>query len=106
MDCPFRLAVELLTTIPGISELSARIIDAEIGTDMSRFPTTGSRMAPVIMTSDQIISTAVPEQRKPSAWSPDFRTSAMSFRSRLWPHETVARPQFGFLLGLIVCAAG
>lgn len=36
---PFRIAVELLTTIPGISELSARIIAAEIGTDMGRFPT-------------------------------------------------------------------
>jgi transposase len=36
---PFRAAVELLTTIPGVSELSARMIVAEIGTDMSRFPT-------------------------------------------------------------------
>ena len=38
---PFRTAVELLTTIPGISELSARIITAEIGRDMSRFATAG-----------------------------------------------------------------
>ncbi len=36
---PFRTAVELLTTIPGVSELSAQMIAAEIGTDMSRFPT-------------------------------------------------------------------
>jgi transposase len=36
---PFRTAVALLTTIPGISELSARIMTAEIGTDMSRFAT-------------------------------------------------------------------
>jgi transposase len=36
---PFRTAVELLTTIPGISELSARMIISEIGIDMSRFPT-------------------------------------------------------------------
>jgi transposase len=34
---PFRTAVELLTSIPGVSELSARVIAAEIGTDMSRF---------------------------------------------------------------------
>ncbi len=34
---PFRTAVELLITIPGISELSAQIITAEIGKDMSRF---------------------------------------------------------------------
>ena len=38
---PFRIAIRLLTTIPGISDLSASIIIAEIGTDMSRFPTEG-----------------------------------------------------------------
>jgi transposase len=36
---PFRIAVDLLITIPGIGALSARTIAAEIGTDMSRFPT-------------------------------------------------------------------
>jgi transposase len=35
---PFRAAIDLLITIPGISDLSARAILAEIGTDMSRFP--------------------------------------------------------------------
>src|ERR1700687_5664870 len=38
---PFPSAIRLLTTIPGISDLSASIIIAEIGTDMSRFPTEG-----------------------------------------------------------------
>jgi transposase len=38
---PFRAAVQLLTTIPGINELSACVILAEIGRDMGRFPTTG-----------------------------------------------------------------
>jgi transposase len=38
---PFRSAVQLLTTIPGINELSACVILAEIGRDMSRFPTAG-----------------------------------------------------------------
>ena len=38
---PFRSAVQLLTTIPGINELSACVILAEIGHDMSRFPTAG-----------------------------------------------------------------
>ena len=38
---PFRAVVQLLTTIPGISELSACVILAEIGRDMSRFPTAG-----------------------------------------------------------------
>jgi transposase len=38
---PFRAAVQLLTTIPGVSDLSAQVILAEIGRDMSRFPTAG-----------------------------------------------------------------
>jgi transposase len=38
---PFREAVLLLTTIPGVSDLSAQVIRAEIGGDMSRFPTAG-----------------------------------------------------------------
>jgi transposase len=36
---PFRSAVELLGTIPGVSELTAQTIVAETGADMSRFPT-------------------------------------------------------------------
>jgi transposase len=38
---PFRAAIALLITIPGVSVLSAEIILAEIGLDMSRFPTVG-----------------------------------------------------------------
>jgi transposase len=38
---PFRQAISLLTTIPGVGDLSAREIVAEIGIDMSRFPTHG-----------------------------------------------------------------
>lgn len=38
---PFQAAVEQLSTIPGVSALSARVIAAEIGRDMSRFPTAG-----------------------------------------------------------------
>ena len=38
----FRAATELLTTIPGVSEVTARVIVAEIGDDMSRFPTAGN----------------------------------------------------------------
>ena len=38
---PFRTPIQLLTTIPGISELSARTILAEIGRDMRRFPSAG-----------------------------------------------------------------
>lgn len=36
---PFRQAVRLLRTIPGVSDLTAQVIVSEIGTDMSRFPT-------------------------------------------------------------------
>lgn len=36
---PFRAAIRQLKTIPGIGDLSARVILAEIGTDMSRFAT-------------------------------------------------------------------
>jgi transposase len=36
---PFRAAVRLLSSIPGVSTLSAEVIVAEIGTDMRRFPT-------------------------------------------------------------------
>lgn len=38
---PFRSAVELLSTIPGVSETTATVIVAEIGDDMSRFPSAG-----------------------------------------------------------------
>lgn len=35
---PFRAQIELLTTIPGVSDTIARAIVAEIGLDMTRFP--------------------------------------------------------------------
>ncbi len=38
---PFREAVELLATIPGVSDLTAQVILSEIGLDMDRFPTAG-----------------------------------------------------------------
>ena len=38
---PFRAAAELLTEIPGISQLAARVVLSEIGLDMSRFQTDG-----------------------------------------------------------------
>ena len=38
---PFRTAVELVSTIPGVSALSAEVIISEIGLDMGRFPTVG-----------------------------------------------------------------
>ena len=38
---PFRAAVSLLTTMPGVSDTAARVLLAEIGDDMTRFPTAG-----------------------------------------------------------------
>jgi transposase len=38
---PFREAIKILSTIPGVSALSAEVIVAEIGTDMLRFPSQG-----------------------------------------------------------------
>jgi transposase len=38
---PFRTAVELASTAPGVNKLSAEMIVSEIGIDMSRFPTAG-----------------------------------------------------------------
>jgi transposase len=38
---PFRAAVQRLDTIPGVNALAAEIIVAEIGTEMSRFPSAG-----------------------------------------------------------------
>jgi transposase len=38
---PFRAAVRLLTTMPGLSETTARVLIAEIGIDMTRFPSVG-----------------------------------------------------------------
>jgi len=35
---PFRAAVSLLTTMPGLGDTAARVLVAEIGTDMTRFP--------------------------------------------------------------------
>ena len=38
---PFRTAIQILSSIPGISDLSAEVIVSEIGIDMNRFPTEG-----------------------------------------------------------------
>ena len=38
---PYEAAVTLLVTIPGVSDRTAQVILAEIGADMSRFPTAG-----------------------------------------------------------------
>ena len=44
-QAPFRALILLLSSIPGVSVLSATTILAEIGRDMSRFPTAGHLVA-------------------------------------------------------------
>ena len=44
-DEPFRVAIELLSAIPGFSPLAAQVVVSEIGIDMSRFPTAGHRIS-------------------------------------------------------------
>jgi transposase len=38
---PIRARAQLLTTMPGISDIAAQVVVAEIGVDMSRFPSPG-----------------------------------------------------------------
>jgi len=38
---PIRARAQLLTTMPGISDIASQVVVAEIGVDMSRFPTPG-----------------------------------------------------------------
>ena len=38
---PFRQAAKLLSTMPGLSAVASNVVVAEIGVDMSRFPTPG-----------------------------------------------------------------
>jgi len=38
---PFQAAIALLTTMPGLSDTAARVLIAEVGDDMSRFPSPG-----------------------------------------------------------------
>ena len=38
---PFRVAVDQVSSIPGIRDIGAQVVVSEIGTDMSRFPSDG-----------------------------------------------------------------
>jgi transposase len=63
---PFRDAVRLLRSIPGVSDLSAQAIVAEIGTDMGRFPTAGHLLAAVPPT----LGRPLPPQRRERRQAP------------------------------------
>ena len=55
---PFAAEVERLTTIPGVDRRTAEVVVAEIGPDMSRFPTRGP---------PGVVGGALPGQR-PERW--------------------------------------
>jgi transposase len=71
---PFRALIPVLTSIPGIGDLAARVMLAEIGTDMSRFP------APTISNAGQNLS-------RSSVFSQSFRRWDMKLRSHLSPRD-------------------
>src|SRR4051812_34977213 len=75
---PFWPAVELLRTIPGVQQCNAEVIIAEIGTDMSVFPTAGhlaSCPANVPATTSRPASAAAAAPAKgPSTSTPRSRT--------------------------------
>jgi transposase len=58
---PFRPFIPLLTSIPGIAELSARVVLAEIGTDMRRFPD---------RSQSRLVGGAVPQERRERRQAP------------------------------------
>ena len=61
---PFRALILLLSSIPGVSVLSATTILAEIGRDMSRFPTAGHLVAGPVCARGR---TRAPASRNPRA---------------------------------------
>jgi transposase len=67
---PFRAAVELLTTVPGIGPLSARAIVAEIGLDMGRFASAGHLVswAGLCPRSDESAGKRRSTRRKGAPW--------------------------------------
>ena len=74
---PFRVAIEMLTTIPGVSSLAAEVMVSEIGIDMSRFKTESHLIswAGLCPKNDQSAgkrrsNIGVPTDRRvPSGWS-------------------------------------
>ena len=58
---PIRQRARLLTTMPGVSDLTASVLVAEIGVDMSRFPSAGH---------SDLLGRAVPAQRRERRQAP------------------------------------
>jgi hypothetical protein len=71
---PFEQAVELLCTIPSVQRRTAEVIIAEIGVDMSVFPTdkqlaSWAGMCPSATTNPPASDAPAPPAKAPSGWS-------------------------------------
>src|SRR5262249_40074303 len=90
----FRDAVERLSTIPGISQLSAQVIVSEISTDMSRFatdatPAVRARLVPTKQGKGGQASATPPAQRSTMAQG---RAGAMRLGCHAQQRHLLARP--------------
>lgn len=92
---PFRSASQRLASIPGIKDLSARVILAEIGLDMSRFPTAGhliSRAGLCPRNDESAGKRRSNRLRKGSAWLKT--TLVQCARAAVKKRESYLRAQF------------
>src|SRR5271166_6812892 len=104
---PFRIAVELIGSIPGIKNLGAHVIVSEIGIDMSRFPSAahliswacicprndqsaGKRRSNRVRKGGTWLKTTLVQ----CAWAAVKKKRQLS-AGPILPHQSAARPQEG-----------
>ena len=97
---PIQQRARLLTTMPGVSDLTASVVVAEIGVDMSRFPTAGhliswqacaraATRAPASV-APRACERAAPGSRRP--WSPPPGPQCASRPATCEPSSCASRP--------------
>ena len=74
---PFRTAIQIVSTIPGVRELSAEVIVAEIGVDMARFPTAAHLIS---------WSGLCPKERRKRRQAPVYAHAQGSALAENYPH--------------------
>jgi len=96
---PFGQARDRLDTIPRVGKRAAETIIAEIGVDMSRFPTAAHLASWAGMAPGNNITggNAGPAARPRATWgsatsSPSARGPLLAPATRTWPHSSAARP--------------
>jgi hypothetical protein len=85
---PFRTAVELLMSIPGIKNLGAHVIVSEIGIDMSRFPSAAHLISWACPRDEPTNAPQLFRRRVRSAYS--FRHARLCFKTK----QSDRRPRF------------